>query len=79
MLTHKLWRAVNFFWFAFFMFTALQYCTMYGFAAVVLTPNLMAAAVLSSAFYGVWNLTAGFIIPEPVGLAFYCSKTMLII
>ena len=49
------------------MFTALQYCTMYGFAAVALTPNLMAAAVLSSAFYGVWNLTAGFIIPEPVG------------
>lgn len=48
------------------MFTALQYCTMYGFLAVALTPDLMTAAVLSSAFYGVWNLTAGFIMPQPV-------------
>ena len=58
--------AGSFFWFAFFMFTALQYCTMYGFLAVALTPDLMTAAVLSSAFYGVWNLTAGFIMPQPV-------------
>ena len=65
---------MSLFWFAFFMFTALQYCTMYGFAAVALTPNLMAAAVLSSAFYGVWILTAGFIIPEPVGPAFCCNE-----
>jgi len=52
------------------MFTALQYCTMYGFLAVALTPDLMTAAVLSSAFYGIWNLTAGFIMPQPVCHAF---------
>ena len=60
--------AGTFFWFLFFMFTALQYCTMYGLFAVALTPDLMTAAVLSSAFYGVWNLTAGFIMPQPVSL-----------
>lgn len=60
--------AGSFFWFLFFMFTALQYCTMYGFLAVALTPDLMTAAVLSSAFYGIWNLTAGFIMPQPVRL-----------
>ena len=61
--------AGSFFWFLFFMFTALQYCTMYGFLAVALTPDLMTAAVLSSAFYGIWNLTAGFIMPQPVSLS----------
>ena len=63
---HPLCCAGSFFWFLFFMFTALQYCTMYGFLAVALTPDLMTAAVLSSAFYGIWNLTAGFIMPQPV-------------
>ena len=58
--------AASFFWFTFFMFATLQFCTMYGIAAVALTPNLMSAAVVSSAFYGIWNLTAGFIIPQPV-------------
>lgn len=61
-------RAGSFFWFAFFMFATLQYCTMYGIMAVAVTPNLMMAAVLSSAFYSVWNLFAGFIIPKPVSL-----------
>lgn len=58
--------AVSFFWFAFFMFATLQYCTMYGIMAVAVTPNLMMAAVLSSAFFSIWNLFAGFIIPKPV-------------
>lgn len=56
----------SFFWFAFFMFATLQYCTMYGIMAVAVTPNLMMAAVLSSAFFSMWNLFAGFIIPKPV-------------
>ncbi|EIE25913.1 ATP-binding cassette transporter [Coccomyxa subellipsoidea C-169] len=57
--------AGSFFWFAFFMFATLQYCTMYGIMAVAVTPNLMMAAVLSSAFFAMWNLFAGFIIPKP--------------
>ncbi len=48
------------------MFATLQYCTMYGIMAVAVTPNLMMAAVLSSAFFAMWNLFAGFIIPKPV-------------
>ena len=58
--------AAKFFWFLFFMFSTLLYCTMYGVMAVAITPNLMAAAVLSSAFYSFWNLFAGFILPKPV-------------
>jgi hypothetical protein len=61
--------AEAFFWFAFFMFGTLQYCTMYGIMAVAVTPNLMLAAVLSSAFYSMWNLFAGFLIPKPVRAA----------
>lgn len=48
------------------MAATLQYCTLYGVMAVAVTPNLMLAAVLSSAFYSMWNLFAGFIIPKPV-------------
>ena len=29
------------------------------------TPNLMVAAILSGAFYGLFNLFAGFVIPRP--------------
>ncbi len=69
-------RAGSFFWFAFFMFATLQYCTMYGIMAVAVTPNLMMAAVLSSAFYSVWNLFAGFIIPKPVRLLFFTCAAL---
>lgn len=59
------------------MAATLQYCTMYGIMAVAVTPNLMLAAVLSSAFYSMWNLFAGFIIPKPVraqsGITFLVS------
>ena len=48
------------------MWATLQYCTLYGIMAVAVTPNLMLAAVLSSGFYSMWNLFAGFIIPKPV-------------
>ena len=48
------------------MWATLQLCTLYGVMAVAVTPNLMLAAVLSSGFYSMWNLFAGFIIPRPV-------------
>lgn len=38
---------------------------MTGLTAVALTPNIKVAAVLSSNFYSLYNLFAGFIMPEP--------------
>ncbi|WOL15675.1 hypothetical protein Cni_G24456 [Canna indica] len=48
-----------------FMFLTLLYFTFYGMMAVGLTPNQHLAAVISSAFYSLWNLQSGFLIPEP--------------
>ena len=47
------------------MFLTLLYFTYYGVACVAITPNLMMAAILSGAFYGLMNLFAGFVIPQP--------------
>mmetsp|Transcript_9242 Transcript_9242/g.27733 ORF Transcript_9242/g.27733 Transcript_9242/m.27733 type:complete len:1604 (+) Transcript_9242:484-5295(+) len=49
------------YWLVFFL--TLNLFTIYGLMAVSLTPNVPVANVLSSTFYGLWNLTAGFIIP----------------
>ncbi|XP_058112108.1 pleiotropic drug resistance protein TUR2-like [Magnolia sinica] len=59
------WTAAKFFWYLFFMFFTLLYFTFYGMMAVGLTPNHDIAAIVSSAFYALWNLFAGFIIPQP--------------
>ena len=47
------------------MLLTLLYFTYYGVAGVAITPNLMMAAILSGAFYGLMNLFAGFVIPKP--------------
>lgn len=57
--------AAKFFWFLLFMMLTLLYFTYYGVACVAITPNLMMAAILSGAFYGLMNLFAGFVITEP--------------
>ena len=59
------------------MWATLQYCTLYGIMAVAVTPNLMLAAVLSSGFYSMWNLFAGFIIPKPVCAALHACDRRL--
>ncbi|XP_058074633.1 pleiotropic drug resistance protein TUR2-like isoform X3 [Magnolia sinica] len=59
------WTAVKFMWNVFFMFFTLLYFTFYGMMAVGMTPNHDIAAIVSSAFYAIWNLFAGFIIPRP--------------
>ncbi|XP_077211687.1 pleiotropic drug resistance protein TUR2-like [Tasmannia lanceolata] len=59
------WTAAKFFWYLFFMFFSLLYFTYYGMMAVGMTPNQDIAAIVSSAFYAIWNLFAGFIIPRP--------------
>jgi len=47
------------------MYGTLVYCTMFGLMVVAASPNLMIAAVVSAAFFSMWNLFAGFILPRP--------------
>eukprot|EP01018_Ginkgo_biloba_P026515 Gb_28917 [translate_table: standard] len=58
------WTAVKFFWFFFIMFFTFLYFTYYGMMTVALTPNANIAAIVSSAFYGIWMLFCGFLIPR---------------
>ncbi|XP_051131702.1 ABC transporter G family member 31 [Andrographis paniculata] len=54
----------KFFMYAVFMFLTFTYFTFYGMMVVGLTPNQHFAAVVSSAFYSLWNLLSGFLIPK---------------
>ncbi|CAA0810634.1 ABC transporter G family member 40 [Striga hermonthica] len=58
------WTVAKFFWYLFFMFFTLLYFTLYGMMTVAVTPNHNIAAIISSAFYALWNLFSGFIIPK---------------
>ncbi|KAJ9692524.1 hypothetical protein PVL29_011532 [Vitis rotundifolia] len=58
------WTAAKFFWYLFFMFFTLLYFTFYGMMAVAATPNQHIAAIVAAAFYGLWNLFSGFIVPR---------------
>ncbi|CAL5426860.1 unnamed protein product [Camellia sinensis] len=55
----------KFFLYLLFMFLTFTYFTCYGMMAVGLTPSQHLAAVISSAFYSLWNLLSGFLIPKP--------------
>ncbi|KAG0461194.1 hypothetical protein HPP92_021491 [Vanilla planifolia] len=59
------WTAVKFFWYLFFMFMTFLYFTFYGMMAVAMTPNSDIAAIVSTAFYAIWNVFAGYLIPRP--------------
>ncbi|KAL6556565.1 transcription factor [Orobanche gracilis] len=59
------WTAEKFFWFIYFLFFSLLYFVLYGMMTVAVTPNHNIAAIISSFFYGFWNLFCGFIIPRP--------------
>ncbi|KAL5201069.1 hypothetical protein ABZP36_035423 [Zizania latifolia] len=58
------WTAAKFFWYLFFMYFTLSYYTFYGMMSVGLTPSYNMASVVSTAFYAIWNLFSGFIIPR---------------
>ena len=60
------WTASKFFWYLFFMYFTFLYYTFYGMMTVAVTPNHNIAAVVSSAFYSIWNLFSGFLIPRTV-------------
>ncbi|KAK7336925.1 hypothetical protein VNO77_17478 [Canavalia gladiata] len=59
------WTVVKFFWCLFFMYFTFLYFTYYGMMSVAVTPNLHISSIVSSAFYSVWNIFSGFIIPRP--------------
>ena len=64
------WTVAKFFWYLFFMYFTLLYFTLYGMMTVAVTPNHSIAAIISSAFYAVWNLFSGFIVPKTVSITF---------
>lgn len=60
------WTAAKFLWYIFFMYFTLLYFTYYGMMAVGMTPNHEIASIVSAAFYAIWNLFCGFLIPRQV-------------
>ncbi|PNX87539.1 pleiotropic drug resistance protein, partial [Trifolium pratense] len=59
------WHVAKVLWFLFFMYFTFLYFTYYGMMAVAVTPNNHISTIVSSAFYSVWNLFSGFVIPRP--------------
>ncbi|XP_042048272.1 ABC transporter G family member 29-like [Salvia splendens] len=59
------WEPIKFLWFFFVNFFSFLYFTYFGMMNVSTTPNLHLAAVVSNAFYSVFNLFSGFYIPGP--------------
>ncbi|KAL3726504.1 hypothetical protein ACJRO7_031406 [Eucalyptus globulus] len=58
------WTVAKFFWYLFFMSFTLLYFTYYGMMAVGMTPNHHIASIISFAFYAIWNLFSGFVVPR---------------
>ncbi|XP_072978501.1 ABC transporter G family member 39 [Typha angustifolia] len=59
------WTAGKFFWYLFFMFFTFMYFTYYGMMVAAMTPNSDIAAIVATAFYAIWNIFAGYLIPRP--------------
>ncbi|KAL9264264.1 Pleiotropic drug resistance protein 1-like protein [Drosera capensis] len=60
------WSASKFLWYLFFMLFTFLYYTFSGMMAVAMTPNPAFSSVISTYFYALWNLFAGFLIPGPM-------------
>ncbi|XP_027344301.1 pleiotropic drug resistance protein 1-like isoform X1 [Abrus precatorius] len=59
------WTAEKFFWYLFFMYFTFLYFTFYGMMSVAVTPNHHVASIVAAAFYAIWNLFSGFVVPRP--------------
>ncbi|KAL9350667.1 hypothetical protein Peur_057922 [Populus x canadensis] len=57
------WTVAKFFWYLFYTCLTLFQFTFFGMMAVGVTPNHHMAAIVSTAFYSVWNLFSGFMVP----------------
>lgn len=60
------WTFLKFFWYFFFNFFTLLYFTFFGMMTVAVTPSADVASIISAAFFSLWNLFSGFIIPRPI-------------
>ncbi|KAJ4833720.1 ABC transporter G member 53 [Turnera subulata] len=58
------WSVTKFFWFLYFMYFSFLYYTYYGMMTMAMSPNLHVALIFSTAFYAIWNLFSGFLIPH---------------
>ncbi|KAL9387752.1 hypothetical protein Peur_020876 [Populus x canadensis] len=57
------WTVAKFFWYLFYTCLTLFQFTYFGMMAVGVTPNHHMATKVSTAFYSVWNLFSGFMVP----------------
>jgi hypothetical protein len=64
------WTVAKFFWYLFYTCLTLFQFTFFGMMAVGVTPNHHMAAIVSTAFYSVWNLFSGFMVPVTVSPLF---------
>ena len=60
------WTASKFLWFIFFMYFTNLYFAYYGMMTIAISPNHHIATISSSAFYAIWNLFSGFVVPLTV-------------
>jgi len=58
------WTPAKFFWFFYTSFLSFLYFTYYGMMGVAITPNPQVASIFAAAFYGLFNLFSGFIVPR---------------
>ncbi|XP_022979404.1 pleiotropic drug resistance protein 1-like [Cucurbita maxima] len=59
------WTVAKFLWYLVIMYFTLLYFTFYGMMAVAMTPNHHIASIISFAFFALWNLFSGFVVPKP--------------
>ncbi|KAI4316280.1 hypothetical protein L6164_024275 [Bauhinia variegata] len=57
------WTISKFFWFLYFTYFSFLYFTFYGMMTMAITPSPHVGGILSTAFYAMWNLFSGFVIP----------------
>jgi len=69
------WTLVKVVWCLFFMYFTFLYFTFYGMMSVAMTPNNHISIIVSSAFFSVWNLFSGFVVPRPVS---FCLPQILL-
>lgn len=60
------WSAYKIFMYFYAFLCTLMYFTYLGMLLVAMTPSFPVAAILQSAFYTIFNLFGGFLIPRPV-------------
>ncbi|XAR52748.1 hypothetical protein NMG60_11020974 [Bertholletia excelsa] len=57
--------AYKVFWYFYTMFCTLLYFTYFGMLLIAITPSFPVAAILQSAFYSLFSLFCGFLVPWP--------------